>query len=79
VALHRTGRLATEDPVYRPGLAYLQSNQQPDGSWHVKSRSKPFQTNFDSGFSYKEDQFISIAVSSWATAALVPACPKPGS
>jgi squalene cyclase len=79
VALHLAGRLATDDPAYRRGLAYLKATQQPDGSWHVKSRSKPFQTYFESGFPYKGDQFISMAASSWATAALVLACPKPGS
>jgi squalene cyclase len=79
VALHLAGRLATDDPAYRRGLAYLKATQQPDGSWHVKSRSKPFQTYFESGFPYEGDQFISMAASSWATAALVLACPKPGS
>ena len=79
VALHLTGQLATNTPVYRRGLAYLKATQQSDGSWHVKSRSKPFQTYFESGFPHKEDQFISIAASSWATAALVLACPKPES
>jgi squalene cyclase len=79
VALHRTGQLATDDSVYRRGLAYLKATQQSDGSWHVKSRSKPFQTYFESGFPYKDDQFISVAATSWATAALVLACPKPGS
>jgi squalene cyclase len=79
VALHRTGRLAADDSVYRRGLAYLKATQQSDGSWHVKSRSKPFQTYFESGFPYKEDQFISVAATSWATAALVLACPKPAS
>lgn len=77
VALHLAGGLATDDPIYRRGLAYLKSTQQPDGSWHVKSRSKPFQPYFESGFPYKQDQFISVAASSWATAALVLACPKP--
>jgi squalene cyclase len=77
VALHLAGQLATEDRVYRRGLAYLKATQQADGSWHVKSRSKPFQTYFESGFPYKQDQFISVAATSWATAALVLACPKP--
>jgi squalene cyclase len=79
VALHLTGQLATDDSVYRRGLAYLKATQQPDGSWHVKSRSKPFQTYFETGFPYKQDQFISVAATSWATAALVLACPKPDS
>src|SRR5262245_7048407 len=78
-ALHLAGGLATDDPAYGRGLAYLKATQRPDGSWHVKSRSKPFQTYFESGFPYKGDQFISMAASSWATAALVLACPKTGS
>jgi hypothetical protein len=48
----------------------------PDGTWLVKSRSHPFQTYFESGFPHGPDQFISVAASGWATAALVLACPK---
>ena len=44
--------------------------------WLSKSRSHPFQTYFESGFPHGPDQFISIAGSGWATAALVLACPK---
>jgi hypothetical protein len=36
----------------------------------VKSRSKPFQPYYESGFPHAKDQFISIAASGWATAAL---------
>ncbi len=79
VSLHLAGRLATDDARYVRGLAYLETTQQSDGSWHVRSRSKPFQTYFESGFPYKEDQFISMAASSWATAAIALACPKPES
>jgi hypothetical protein len=53
------------------------ATQRPDGSWYVKSRSKPFQPYFESGFPYKNDQFISMAASSWAVAAHALACPKP--
>jgi hypothetical protein len=41
----------------------------------VGSRSKPFQTYFESGFPYGKDQFISLAASSWATTALALALP----
>jgi prenyltransferase beta subunit len=70
VALARYGDLSTEDSVYRRGLRYLLSTQQTDGSWHVKSRSKPFQKYFESGFPHGKDQFISMAGTCWATTAL---------
>jgi hypothetical protein len=75
VALHEAGGLTTDDEVYRNGLAYLLAGQQEDGSWLVRSRSRPFQTYYESGFPHKKDQFISIAASAWATAALALACP----
>ena len=53
------------------------STQQSDGSWHVKSRSDPFQTYFESGYPHGKDQFISIAAAGWATTALALALPKP--
>lgn len=77
VALHRAGGLATDDPAYRKGLAFLIASQKPDGSWFVASRSKPFQPYFESGFPYGKDQFISMAASSWAATALALACAKP--
>jgi hypothetical protein len=76
VALHQAGGLKTDAPAYRTGLAYLVKTQRADGSWYVKSRSKPFQPYFESGFPYEKDQFISIAASGWATAALVLAVEK---
>lgn len=70
-ALAQAGRVpATGDP-YRKGVAWLLAEQKEDGSWHVKSRSKPFQTYFESGFPHGKDQFISIAASSWSVLALV--------
>jgi squalene cyclase len=69
VALHDAG-LATSDAAYQRGLRYLLKTQQEDGSWHVKSRSKPFQTYFETGFPHGKDQFISAAASGWATTAL---------
>lgn len=71
VALHETGQLAVTDPAYRRGIAYLLRSQREDGSWHVVSRSKPFQAYFESGFPHGKDQFISCAASAWATWALV--------
>lgn len=75
VALHLAGRLATDSPAYRGGLKFLIADQREDGSWFVASRSKPFQPYFESGFPHGKDQFISMAATSWAVAALSLACP----
>jgi trehalose utilization protein len=75
VALHQAGGLATTDPAYRRGVKYLLAAQLTDGSWHVRSRSRPFQTYFESGFPHGKDQFISLAASSWAATALALALP----
>ncbi len=73
--LRMTSNLSTTDPGYRRGIGYLLKTQLPDGSWHVVSRSKPFQPYFESGFPHGKDQFISMAASAWATAALALAAP----
>jgi squalene cyclase len=70
VALHEAGGLATDDPAYRRGITFLLSTQKADGTWFVHSRSKPFQPYFESGFPYGKDQFIAVAASGWAAAAL---------
>ena len=67
--------LPTTDAGYQRGIGYLLKTQLPDGSWHVVSRSKPFQPYFESGFPHGRDQFISMAASAWATAALALAAP----
>jgi hypothetical protein len=77
VALHQAGGLATSDPVYQRGVAFLLEGQHKDGSWLVRSRSKPFQTYFESGFPHGKDQFISMAATGWAAAALALALPPP--
>jgi hypothetical protein len=71
VALHQAGGLATTDAAYQRGLRYLLKTQLDDGSWHVVTRSKPFQAYYESGFPHGNDQFISCAASGWATWALV--------
>jgi hypothetical protein len=78
VALHEAGGLTADDPAYRRGVGYLLRSQLDDGSWHVHSRSKPFQTYFESGFPHGKDQFISLAASGWATTALALALPPAG-
>jgi hypothetical protein len=80
VALHEAGNLAIDSDAYRKGISYLISQQKPDGSWHVVSRSIPFQTYFESGYPHGKDQFISISAAGWATTALalsLPAVPSP--
>ena len=70
VALHRAGGLPTTDPAYQRGVQYLLKTSKPDGTWHVQSRSFPFQKQFESGFPYGKDQWISAAATSWAVMAL---------
>ncbi len=77
VALHLAGGVATDLPAYRRGLAFLVKSQRNDGSWFIKSRSKPFQPYFESGFPHGPDQFISAAATGWAVAAMALACPAP--
>ncbi len=76
VALHRAGGLSTTDPSYQRGLQWLMRNQLADGSWHVRSRSKPIQSYFESGYPHGKDQFISITAACWATTALALALPS---
>ena len=76
VALYDAGILTPDDPRYRSGLRHLISTQKDDGSWHIVSRSKPFQTYFESGYPHGKDQFISMAAASWSTTALALAIPK---
>jgi pimeloyl-ACP methyl ester carboxylesterase len=75
VALHEAGGLPATDAAYRRGVSFLLGSQRADGSWHVRSRSRPFQIYFESGFPHGKDQFISVAASGWATAALALALP----
>jgi len=71
VALHRAGGLAVSAPAFSRGIAFLVRTQRTDGSWHIVSRSKPFQPYYESGFPHGKDQFISAAASGWATTALI--------
>jgi squalene cyclase len=76
VFLHRAGGLPTNDDVYRHGVAFLLKTQKEDGSWYVHSRSKPFQLYYESGFPHGDDQYISMAATSWAVTALALTCPE---
>ena len=74
-ALHTAGGVAVEDAGWQKGVRFLLGTQEDDGSWFVKSRSKPVQKQFDSGFPHGKDQFISCAATGWATAVLALATP----
>jgi Prenyltransferase and squalene oxidase repeat len=71
VALHQGGSLPVTDPAYVRGVKFLLKTQLDDGSWHVRSRSLPFQPYFESGFPHGDDQWISAAATSWAAMALI--------
>ena len=72
-SLHQSGAVAAADPAYQRGVKYLLSTQLEDGSWHMRSRSIPFQPYFESGFPHGPDQWISAAATNWAVMALIPA------
>lgn len=67
LALIQVSERTLQDPVISRGVDYLLKQQTKEGSWHVVTRAKPFQTYYESGFPYGADQFISITASSWAT------------
>lgn len=78
VALLQSDESMIADSSIQRGIKYLIETQCDDGSWHVQSRAKAFQTYYESGFPHQEDQFISIAASCWATMALVLSLPESG-
>jgi hypothetical protein len=48
-------------------VGFLLQTQLADGTWYVRSRAYPVQTNyFDTGFPHGRDQWISAAGTSWA-------------
>ena len=71
-ALKQSGLLKSDSPQYKRGAEWLLKNQNPDGSWHVNTRSKPIQKFFESGFPHGKDQFISISATCWGVMALMP-------
>jgi hypothetical protein len=75
-ALRETNQIESDGPEYRRAVAFLLRTQEDDGSWHVQSRSKPFQLYFETGFPHGKDQFISSAATAWAVQALVRALPE---
>ncbi|MCA9135804.1 MAG: amidohydrolase family protein [Planctomycetales bacterium] len=75
-ALHRAGG-RHDDGVWNRAVRYLIDTQLADGSWHVRTRSKPFQKYFETGFPHGTDQFISTSATAWATLALMFTLPEP--
>ncbi len=74
-ALFDTDAISNDVPAARAAARYLLDSQLEDGSWHVASRAKPFQTYFETGYPHGKDQFISVAAGSWATVVLVKMLP----
>jgi N-acyl-D-amino-acid deacylase len=70
-------RIPSSHPAYQRGVRFLLQTQKQDGSWFVKSRSKPIQKFFDNGDPHGPDQFISIPATAWATTALALALEEP--
>ena len=71
-ALNQSSLLKADSSQYKRGMAWLLKNQKADGSWLLKTRSKPIQKYFESGFPHGKDQFISISATCWAVMALLP-------
>ena len=69
-SLRRSGALPANSPQYKSGVKWLLDHQEADGSWHVRTRSKPIQKYFESSFPHGKDQFISISATCWAVMAL---------
>jgi N-acyl-D-amino-acid deacylase len=70
-ALKQSNLLKASSLQYKRGVGWLLKNQKADGSWQVKTRSKPIQKYFESGFPHGQDQFISISATCWAVMALL--------
>ena len=75
VTLQRAGGLPGSHPSVQRGLAYLLSQQLPDGSWLVKTRlheqdlaSPPY---FETGFPHGLNQISSAMGTTWAAMALL--------
>ena len=69
-ALMEGAKILAGHPAVRRGIDFLLRTQFADGTWHVRTRSHPFQPPMDSGFSHGRDGWISAAGTSWAVMAL---------
>src|SRR5262249_45280249 len=74
-ALSRAVQQPTTNRDWQQGLRLLLGTQYDDGSWHVVSRTYPFQPTMESGFSHGRDSWISAAGPSWAALAMTDALP----
>lgn len=74
--LLRSGHLSLDSEACRRGIRFLLNTQQADGSWHVVTRSKPFQQYFETSFPHGKDQFISTSATGWAAIALLLTLPE---
>ena len=70
------GNLDRNHAAVLKGVKYLLNSQLADGTWHVVTRANGFQPYYESGFPHGEDQFISMAASSWAVTALCASLPE---
>jgi hypothetical protein len=73
-AMYEAGFPVT-DAAYKKGIEYLLKNQYRDGSWFVKTRSFPVQPQFESGYPFGYNQWISSAGASWASLAIANTLP----
>lgn len=74
-ALCDTGILNSDSPEFQRAIRFLLKTQKDDGSWYVQTRVLARQPFYQSLFPYKQDQFISMAATAWATYALLQAIP----
>jgi ankyrin repeat protein len=79
-ALHHAGGLVVNAPEYAKGLKFLLDSKHADGSWRVESRLNPTlpvsPDYFNPSFPHaREDKFISITGTAWATVAVMQAIP----
>ena len=70
-ALHISGGVPVNDPVYQKGVDWLLHNQLPDGSWFAPTRAVPVQPHTFESFPNGWHQFASDAASCWSTMALL--------
>jgi len=78
-ALVETGTLSPTDRRWKRASRYLLDTQHEDGSWYVASHSAKIQANFEGGFPYHGDQWISNWGTSWAAMALMAGIDSPQS
>jgi ankyrin repeat protein len=70
-ALHVSGSVRANDPVYQKGVQWLLRNQLADGSWFAPTRAVPVQPHTFESFPNGWHQFVSDAASCWATMAVL--------